>query len=122
MRREYISTMYAPIYIPTLCRDAHFIKGLESLKNNGWAKYTDVYIALDYPAKESHWEGYRKICDYLENGDFSVFAGFYVKKREKNIGSLANIDSMCEELAEKYDRWTACGMVAWEAQGCRKYV
>ena len=96
---------YAPIYIPTLCRDAHFIKGLESLKKNGWAKYTDVYIALDYPAKESHWEGYRKICEYLENGDFSAFAGFFVKKREKNIGSLENIDSMRDELMEKYDRW-----------------
>lgn len=96
---------YAPIYIPTLSRDAHFIRGLESLKKNGWAKYTDVYIALDYPAKESHWEGYRKICEYLENGDFSVFAGFFVKKREKNMGSLANIDSMRDELMEKYDRW-----------------
>ena len=96
---------YAPIYIPTLCRDTHFINGVESLKKNGWAKYTDVYIALDYPAKESHWEGYRKICEYLENGDFSAFANFYVKKRKKNIGSLANIDSMRDELMEKYDRW-----------------
>lgn len=96
---------FAPIYIPTLCRDTHFIKGLESLKKNGWAKYTDVYIALDYPAKESHWEGYKKICEYLENGDFSAFASFNVKKREKNIGSLANIDSMRDELMDKYDRW-----------------
>ncbi len=100
-----MATKYAPIYIPTLCRDEHFIRALESLKKNGWAKYTDVYIALDYPAKESHWEGYRKICDYLENGDFSVFGGFFVKKREKNIGSLENIDSMRDELMEKYDRW-----------------
>ena len=96
---------YAPIYIPTLCRDRHFILGVESLKKNGWAKYTDVYIALDYPAKESHWEGYRKICDYLDNGDFSVFAGFHVIKRDKNIGSLANIDSTRDMLMEKYDRW-----------------
>ena len=34
---------YAPIYIPTLCRDAHFIKGLESLKKNG----KRVLIAID---------------------------------------------------------------------------
>ena len=100
-----MANTYAPIYIPTLSRDAHFIRALESLKKNGWAKYTDVYIALDYPAKESHWEGYRKICEYLENGDFSAFAGFHVIKREKNIGSLANIDSMRDELMEKYDRW-----------------
>ena len=45
-------TQYAPVYIPTLCRDRHFILGVESLKKNGWAKYTDVYIGLDYPSKE----------------------------------------------------------------------
>ena len=95
----------APIYITTLCRDRHFILGVESLKRNGWAKYTDVYIGLDYPSKESHWAGYRKICDYLENGDFSVFASFNVIKRTKNIGSLANIDSIRDMLMEKYDRW-----------------
>lgn len=96
---------YAPIYIPTLCRDRHFILGVESLKKNGWAKYTEVYIALDYPAKESHWEGYRKICAYLDSGDFSVFAGFHVLKRPENIGSLANIDSTRDLLMKKYDRW-----------------
>ena len=96
---------YAPIYIPTLCRDRHFILGVESLKKNGWAKYTDVYIALDYPAKESHWDGYRKICDYLDNGDFSVFASFHIIKRNTNIGSIANIDSARDMLLEKYDRW-----------------
>ena len=96
---------YAPIYIPTLCREKHFILGVESLKKNGWAKYTDVYIGLDYPAKESHWEGYRKICDYLENGDFSAFASFHVIKRTKNIGSLSNIDSTRDLLMEMYDRW-----------------
>ena len=100
-----MATKYAPIYIPTLCRNAHFIRGLESLKKNGWAINTDVYIALDYPAKESHWEGYRKICDYLDNGDFSVFASFNIIKRDRNIGSLANIDSTRDMLIEKYDRW-----------------
>ena len=99
------SIQYAPIYIPTLCRDRHFILGVESLKKNGWAKYTDVYIALDYPAKDSHWEGYSKICDYLDTGDFSVFASFHVIKRPQNIGSLANIDSTRDLLMEKYDRW-----------------
>lgn len=99
------NTHYAPIYIPTLCRDRHFILGVESLKKNGWAKYTDVYIALDYPAKESHWEGYRKICEYLDNGDFSAFASFNVIKRTRNIGSLANIDYTRDMLMEKYNRW-----------------
>ena len=53
--------IYAPVLIPTLCRDEHFIRCIESLKRNAWAKYTDIYIALDFPCKESHWDGYNKI-------------------------------------------------------------
>lgn len=96
---------YAPIYIPTLCRYEHLKRGLESLKKNSWARYTDVYIALDYPAKESHWEGYRKICEYLENEDFSIFSRFVVVKREKNYGAGMNSRIMCNEIMRKYDRW-----------------
>ena len=44
--------IYAPVLIPTLCRADHFIRCLESLKKNTWAKYTEVYVAVDYPAKE----------------------------------------------------------------------
>jgi hypothetical protein len=80
----------APIYIPTLCRSKHFIRLIESLKKNSWAKYTDVYVALDYPSKDSHWEGYNAICEYLK-GDFSEFAGFYVVKRETNYGAGRNL-------------------------------
>ena len=94
--------IYAPILIPTLCRHEHFIRCVESLKKNTWAKYTDVYIALDYPAKESHWEGYSKISEYLE-GDFSEFANFYVIKREHNYGSGRNMRELREQVFEKYD-------------------
>lgn len=55
--------IYAPVLIPTLCRSDHFIRCLESLKKNTWAKYTEVYIAVDYPAKESHWDGYSSLLD-----------------------------------------------------------
>lgn len=96
---------YAPIYIPTLCRYEHLKRGLASLKKNSWARYTDVYIALDYPAKESHWGGYRKICEYLENEDFSIFSRFVVVKREKNYGAGMNSFVMCNEIMRKYDRW-----------------
>ena len=46
--------IYAPILIPTLCRAEHFIRCVESLKNNSWAKYTDVFIGLDYPPTEKY--------------------------------------------------------------------
>ena len=56
---------YAPIMIPTLCRYEHLVKCVESLAANSLASETELYIGLDYPTKESHWEGYRKIEQYL---------------------------------------------------------
>lgn len=95
---------YAPILIPTLCRYAHFVHCIESLKKNTWAKYTDVYVGLDYPKSDSHWAGYRKICSYL-NGDFSEFASFHVIKHEKNVGSSENMRILRERVFKKYDRF-----------------
>ena len=94
----------APVLIPTLCRSEHFIRCIESLKRNSWAKYTDVYIALDYPSQESHWEGYKKICKYL-TGDFSEFANFHIIKREENYGAGKNMLELYDMIFEKYDRF-----------------
>lgn len=97
--------IYAPIYIPTLCRSEHFKKCIESLKINTWAKYTDVYIALDYPSSEKYGEGYEKICEYLNENDFSCFNSFNIVKREKNYGAGLNSRKMREFISGKYDRW-----------------
>ncbi len=97
--------VYAPIIIPTLCRHKHFKNQVESLKKNAWAKYTDVYIGLDYPAKAEHWDGYKKICEYLDNGDFSVFKSFNVIRREKNCGPDQNTQLLLNDLFKRYDRW-----------------
>lgn len=96
--------VYAPIYIPTLCRYEHFVRCVESLKRNTWASKTDVYIALDYPARESHWDGYQKICQYLD-GDFAEFNSFTVFRREKNYGSAQNSQEMMFWVLERYDRF-----------------
>ena len=95
--------IYAPVMIPTLCRSEHFIRCVESLKRNSWAEYTDMYIALDYPAKDEHWNGYREICSYLEKSDFTMFAFFHVIKRETNYGSGKNSREMREYLFQRYD-------------------
>lgn len=95
---------YAPILIPTLCRDQHFVRLIESLKKNTWAKYTDVYIGLDYPPAPKYEEGYKKICQYLE-GDFSDFASFNVIRHSQNVGSLANMESLRAVTLTKYDRY-----------------
>ena len=95
---------YAPILIPTLCRDEHFIRCIESLKKNTWAKYTDVYVALDYPIKSSHWNGYNKILKYLEE-DFTEFHAFHVIKRTYNFGAHNNVADARNKILKKYDRF-----------------
>ena len=55
------------VLVPTLCRNKHLEKCLDSLMKNPWAKYVDVYIGVDYPAKDSHWPGYREILKLMEN-------------------------------------------------------
>ena len=78
---------FAPVLIPTLCRDVHFRNCLESLMKCTYADKTDVYIALDYPAKDKHWEGYIKICDYLEKIKLTHgFKTLNVIKRNRNYG------------------------------------
>ena len=96
--------IYAPVIIPTLCRDKHFIRCMESLRRNPWAKYTEVYIGLDYPAKEEHWEGYRKISTYLEQ-PFPEFRAVHVFRREKNVGAAQNSRLLREEVRKQYDRY-----------------
>ena len=95
--------VYAPVLIPTLCRSSHFIRCIESLKKNSWAKYTDVYIALDYPLSEKHFQGYYEICDYLDHGDFSAFSNFYVIKRSENFGSTKNERDIRDYIFSKYE-------------------
>lgn len=38
---------------------------IESLKNNFYAKYTDLYISVDYPPSEKYVKGYEKVKEYL---------------------------------------------------------
>lgn len=96
--------IYAPVLIPTLCRSDHFIRCLESLKKNTWAKYTEVYIAVDYPAKESHWDGYKRIVEYL-SCDCTEFANLHVIKRPYNYGGAANMVALRDYILKKHDRF-----------------
>lgn len=94
--------IYAPVMIPTLCRYEHFVRCIESLRKNTWAKYTDIYVALDYPSKEEHWEGYNKINEYLKQS-FDEFKTFTVVKRTFNYGAARNCIDLRMEILEKYD-------------------
>ncbi len=97
---------YAPVIIPTLCRFEHFQRCIESLKSNGWASCTDVFIGLDYPPLEKYRPGWEKIKLYLSSSDFSAFASFTVLEQKKNIGASANSRILREHiLSLGFDRW-----------------
>ena len=95
---------YAPVIIPTLCRFDHFKECMESLARNTWAKGTEIYIGLDYPARDAHQEGYDKICKYLDETSFP-FAKVNVLKRESNYGVSKNVEDLRDTVRQKYDRF-----------------
>lgn len=95
---------FAPIAIPTLCRYEHFKQCLTSLSECTYAQQTDVYIGLDYPLHEKHWDGYNKIIDFLNHFDSSKFKKLIVIKRPYNfgIGINGNGSLLFQEVIEKY--------------------
>ncbi len=98
--------VYSPVLIPTLCRYDKFIRCFESLNNNTWAEYTDVYIALDYPNKLSHKEGYLKIkhyCENVQNSRSSHFKSVSIIYRTHNCGPIGNFEKLVNEIFTKYD-------------------
>ena len=97
-------TARTAILVPTLCRNEHLEKCLESLKKNPWAKYVDLYIGLDYPAKESHWPGYLEILKLMER-DYSMFRSFHLYKRATNYGADKNMDALYQEAIKDHDQF-----------------
>lgn len=98
--------VYAPIIIPTLNRYEHLKRCIKSLQQNEWAKYTELYISVDYPTKESHWEGYRKIKEYLERG-IDGFKKVNIFYQLTNMGGTDNSLFLLWKAFEVYDRCIA---------------
>lgn len=93
---------YAPIVIPTLNRYEHLKNCIESLQANSYAKYTDLYISLDYPPNEKYVEGYNKIKEYLSKG-IEGFADVIIFYQEKNLGARGNCAFLKDLVMDKYD-------------------
>ena len=88
--------------IITLCRFEHFRRCITSLSQCTHADKTDLIISLDYPLRESHWEGYRKIDAYLDQ--IQGFNSVKVVKRQTNYGAIENYFESRKEVLEQYDR------------------
>lgn len=95
---------FAPVLVPTLYRADHFIRLVESLKRCKYADRTELIIGLDFPFKEQHEIGYKKIQNFIENG-ITGFKNVYVIKHSSNVGQRNNMYSMMNYASSKYDRY-----------------
>lgn len=93
---------FAPVLICTLNRYTHFKRCVESLSACTHADNTDLFIGLDYPLKDEHWEGYLIIKDYLPS--ISGFKTVTIIEREVNYGVHENFSNMEEYVFAQYDR------------------
>lgn len=93
-----------PVMIVTLCRYDHFMRCIESLRNNSYASDTELYIGLDYPAKESHWSGYGKIVEYLNKG-IEGFKSVHVIKHKTNLGPTKNYEYIKKIVTDRHDSY-----------------
>ena len=87
---------YAPIVIPTLCRYEHLKVCLDSLSKCTDADKTEVFIGVDYPSKDSHWEGYKEICSLLDNKLYP-FKKITIDKRRTNCGPNKNLNLLLRD-------------------------
>lgn len=93
---------YAPILIPTLNRFEHFKRCIESLLECEGCSRSDLFIALDYPSKESHWDGFNKIKEFVKG--VQGFKSVNIIHRERNFGAHNNIFDAYKTIFQNYDR------------------
>ncbi len=103
-KRKYEITEYAPVLIPTLCRYEHFVRCVESLRNNMLSDKTDLYIGLDYPPSDKYKEGYIKIKEYLQAG-IDGFNSVHIYMHDTNLGAGGNLDYLRSKAFEEHTRF-----------------
>lgn len=92
---------YYPVIIPTLCRYEHLKRCVDSLAKNTHADKTELIISLDYPAKESHREGYEKILTYIDS--IKGFKKVTCLKQVHNVGVWDNLMLLFDYAYRYYD-------------------
>lgn len=95
---------YAPVIIPTLNRYEHLKRCIESLKNNSLARYTDLYISVDYPPAEKYLEGYQKVVDYVQGG-IDGFRDVHIYFQKSNLGPSRNEVFLWQEAGKMFDTY-----------------
>ena len=93
---------FAPVLISTLNRFTHFLRCVDSVAACTHAEKTDLFIALDYPSMETHWDGYNNIQNQLDK--IQGFKSVTVIKRDVNLGAEKNPKEAMKTIFKKYDR------------------
>lgn len=96
--------IYAPIVIPTCNRIEHLKRCITSLQVNSWAKYTELYISLDYPPSTKYENGYEKVKKWLQT-DIKGFKKIYLYIQPENLGPSQNMYYLLNIVMHKHDRW-----------------
>jgi hypothetical protein len=96
-------TTYAPVAIPTLNRYEKLKRLLESLENNSLAKYTEIFISVDYPPEDKYVEGYNQIIKYLNENKLN-FKKTNIFFQESNLGAFQNSEFLGKVVFERFDR------------------
>lgn len=95
---------YAPVIIPTLNRYEHLKRCVESLKNNSLARYTDLFISVDYPPADKYMEGYQKVVDYVKGG-IDGFREVHIYFQKSNMGASRNSQFLRREAGKMFDTY-----------------
>lgn len=95
--------IYAPVMIITCNRPQHLKRCIESLKRNDYAKYTELYISVDYPWAEECAEDWKKVCELLKT-PIEGFKEVTVYYQEKNLGFYKNKTFLYQKVYERHDR------------------
>lgn len=94
---------YAAIIIPTLNRYGHLKRCVESLLLNDEAKYTDLYVSVDYPPTEKYREGYTEVLDYVKT--ISGFLSVNIYYQDINLGPGLNRRFLEDKISVAHDRY-----------------
>lgn len=93
---------YAPVLITALHRYTHFVKCIESLKLCTGAINTILFIAVDFPSEKKHYEGNKKIKEYIKN--ISGFKKVIILNRFVNYGAEKNFLESVKEVFINHER------------------
>lgn len=96
---------FAPVIIPTLNRDEHLKRCLDSLAKNQLASQTDVYVSVDYPPNSKYVDGYNRVVKLLEEYDKTKFSSLHIFLQEENLGPVRNIDFLKEKIKYQYSNY-----------------